>query len=83
MPTVCALEALRIDAAGYPTNIIEYCDEQHIQYAIRARSSAAMRVQIEAASDSNWLPLFDQQGEAVCIPTARASVSVTMQKPSH
>ena len=66
LPEGCALEALRIDAAGYQTNIIEYCDEQHIQYAIRARSSAAMRAQIEAASDSNWLPLFDQQGEAVC-----------------
>ena len=25
-----------------------------------------MRAQIKAASDSDWLPLFDQQGEAVC-----------------
>ena len=66
LPEGCALGALRIDATGYPTNIIEYCDEQPIQYAIRARSSAAMRAQIEAASDSDWLPLFDQQGEAVC-----------------
>ena len=66
LPEGCALGALRIDAAGYQTNIIEYCDEQPIQYAIRARSSAAMRAQIEAASDSDWLPLFDQQGEAVC-----------------
>ena len=66
LPEGCALEALRIDAAGYQTNIIEYCDEQPIQYAIRARSSAAMRAQIKAASDSDWLPLFDQQGEAVC-----------------
>ena len=66
LPEGCALGALRIDAAGYQTNIIEYCDEQHIQYAIRARSSAAMRAQIKAANDSDWLPLFDQQGEAVC-----------------
>ena len=25
-----------------------------------------MRAQIKATSDSDWLPLFDQQGEAVC-----------------
>ena len=66
LPEGCALGALRIDAAGYQTKIIEYCDEQPIQYAIRARSSAAMRAQIKATSDSDWLPLFDQQGEAVC-----------------
>ena len=45
----CVIHALRIDAAGYQTKIIEYCDEQGIEYAIRAKTSATMRAQIHAA----------------------------------
>ena len=40
LPKGCSLKALRIDAAGYQTKIIEYCDEQGIEYAIRAKTSA-------------------------------------------
>ncbi len=65
LPEGCALNALRIDAAAYQIKIIEYCDEQGIEYAIRAKTSAAMRAQIEAASDSDWQPLLDKQGEAI------------------
>ena len=65
LPEGCALNALRIDAAGYQTKIIEYCDTQGIEYAIRAKTSAAMRAQSEAASDSDWLPLLDKQGEVM------------------
>lgn len=65
LPQGCTINALRIDAAGYQTKIIEYCDEQGIEYAIRAKTSAAMRAQIEAARDSDWQPLLDQQGEIV------------------
>ncbi len=38
LPEGCALNALRIDAAGYQTKIIEYCDTQGIEYAIRTKS---------------------------------------------
>jgi hypothetical protein len=65
LPESCALKALRIDSAGYQIKIIQYCDEQDIEYAIRAKTSAAMRAQIEAASASDWLPLLNKQGEAV------------------
>lgn len=65
LPEGCALKALRIDAAGYQTKIIQYCDEQGIDYAIRAKTSAAMRAQIEAANESDWQPLIDKQGEVV------------------
>ena len=65
LPEGCVLNALRIDAAGYQTKIIQYCDEQGIDYAIRAKTSAAMRAQIEAASDSDWLPLLDKQDETI------------------
>ena len=52
-------------AAGYQTKIIEYCDEQGIEYAIRAKTSAALRAQIAAASASDWQPLLDKKGKAV------------------
>ena len=65
LPAGCSLNALRIDAAGYQTKIITYCDEQGIEYAIRAKTSPAMRAQIQAASDSDWQPLLDKQGEPI------------------
>ena len=65
LPEGCVLNALRIDAAGYQIKIIEYCDDQDIQYAIRAKTSATMRAQIDAAGDSDWHPLLDKQGKPV------------------
>jgi len=65
LPDGCTLSALRIDAAGYQTSIIEYCDEHSIDYAIRAKTSAAMRAQINAIKDTDWQPLLDRQGKAV------------------
>jgi hypothetical protein len=65
LPEGCSLKALRIDAAGYQTKIIQYCDKEGIEYAIRAKTSAAMRARIEAASESDWRPLCNKKGEAV------------------
>ena len=65
LPEDCVLKALRIDAAGYQIKIIEYCDDEGIEYAIRAKTSAAMRAQIAVVSDSDWQPLVDKQGEAI------------------
>ena len=65
LPTGCMVNALRIDAAGYQTKIIEYCDEQRIDYAIRAKSSAAMRAQISAVRESDWRSLLDKKGNAI------------------
>lgn len=66
LPEGCCLSALRIDAAGYQTKIIEYCDKEGIAYAIRAKLSATMRAQIEAISETDWQPLYDKQGKRVC-----------------
>jgi len=65
LPEGCALNALRIDAAGYQIKIIEYCDEQGIEYAIRAKTSPAMRAQIDAAGDADWQPLIDKKGKEI------------------
>lgn len=65
LPAGCTLKALRIDAAGYQTKIIQYCDVEGIEYAIGAKTSATMRAQIEAAKASDWQPLLDRQGNAI------------------
>jgi hypothetical protein len=65
LPRGCSLQRLRIDGAGYQTKIIQACDDDGIEYAIRAKSSAAMRAQIEQACDSGWQPLLDKQGKTI------------------
>ena len=65
LPAGCTLKALRIDAAGYQTKIIQHCDAEGIEYAIRAKTSAALRSQIEAINEGEWQPMLSRQGEVV------------------
>jgi len=65
LPADCVLHALRIDAAGYQTKIIQYCDDNNIEYAIRAKTSATMRAQIDAIASIGWQPLLNKQGETI------------------
>jgi hypothetical protein len=65
LPEGCTVNALRIDAAGYQTKIIRYCDDNAIEYAIRAKTSATMRAQIAAIEDTDWEPLLDKQENVV------------------
>ncbi len=65
LPKGCVIHALRIDAAGYQAKIIEYCDEHGIEYAIRAKTGAAMQAQIHAAQEEDWQSLLDRQGKAI------------------
>lgn len=63
LPTGVSVDALRIDAAGYQASIIHYCDEQAIDYAIRAKSSASMREQMASMNESDWQPLLNREGK--------------------
>ena len=65
LPAGVTLGGLRIDSAGYQASIIQYCDEQDIDYAIRAKSSASMREQIASMSESDWRPLLNREGQRV------------------
>ncbi len=65
LPDSCFVQSLRIDAAGYQKKIIEYCDKKAIKYAIRAKTSAAIKEQIDALTEPDWQPLQDKQGEPV------------------
>ena len=62
LPHGCSVGALRIDAAGYQTRIIQYCDEQHIDYAIRATMSPSIKQHIDALNERHWLPLVKRDG---------------------
>lgn len=65
LPEGCVVKKLRIDAAGYQKNIIQYCDEHQIDDAIRAKMSASVKAQIEVLSESDWFPLLNKQGEPI------------------
>jgi len=65
LPKDCRIRALRIDAAGYQTKIIRHCDDEDILYAIRAKTSAALKEEIENLKESDWQPHLDKQGEEV------------------
>lgn len=65
LPEGCFVQSLRIDSAGYQKKIIQYCDNHEIKYAIRAKTSASLRAQIELLAESDWQPLRNKKDEPV------------------
>lgn len=65
LPEECFIKALRIDAAGYQTKIIRYCDDCDIQYAIRAKMSPTLKAQIKALKEAVWQPLVGSDGTLI------------------
>ena len=65
LPKDCFIKSLRIDAAGYQTKIIQYCDTESISYAIRAKMNSVIKSQIKGLKDSDWQPLTNKKGDAV------------------
>jgi hypothetical protein len=63
LPEGCFIKALRIDSAGYQTQIIKHCDNNDIDYAIRAVMSAAIKETIESIKEEQWQPLVDKKGK--------------------
>lgn len=62
LPDKCFVQSLRIDAAGYQTKIIQYCDKNTIRYAIRAKMNASVKALLETLPEGNWQPLLDKKG---------------------
>ena len=65
LPNGCTVNQCRIDAAGYQKSIIQYCDEQEIEYAIRAKTSATLKAQIASRTEDEWKPFINKQGDEV------------------
>ena len=65
LPNGCFIQNLRIDAAGYQSKIIQYCDDNNIQYAIRAKTNGTLKAQIEGINDEDWEEFVDKGGRPV------------------
>lgn len=65
LPDNCMVKFLRIDAAGYQTNIIKYCDEKQIGYAIRAKLNSTIKHEINSLDESAWTPMLNKYGEEI------------------
>lgn len=65
LPNECFVKSLRIDAAGYQVKIIEYCDNNAINYAIRAKTSSVIKEHICSLTEKDWSPLMNKQGERI------------------
>ena len=61
LPDEWFIQAVRIDAAGYQSKIIQHCDEEGIRYAIRAKMNATIRAEIEDLNDAQWQPLLNKK----------------------
>ena len=90
LPDECFVQSLRIDAAGYQTKIIRYCDENNIRYAIRAKMNATIKELLAELSDDDWQPLLDKKGVSIngqetyrtssCIGDYEKSFSLVIQR---
>ena len=69
LPEDLRVKALRIDAAGYQANIIQYCDQQGIDYAIRAKMTKSIRQWINEREEADWQPVLDSHG----LPTKQST----------
>jgi len=56
MPTGKRIKALRADAASYQANIINFCDEQDMEFAIGADLDEAVLRAIKSLPESEWQP---------------------------
>lgn len=65
LPDKCFIQSLRIDAAGYQAKIIEYCDNNAIHYAIRAKMNAMIKEEITSLMEADWQPLLNKKGQPI------------------
>jgi len=56
------LKAVRIDSAGYMSDIVNYCDQEAIHYTITADHNSAVMEQIESIPEDNWQTFLDREG---------------------
>ena len=71
LPEGFAFKVLRADAASYQQSIIKYCDQQNMEYVIRAKMSRNIRDIIEQVADVDWQPILDNNGKATGQSTYR------------
>ena len=71
LPEGFAFKALRADAASYQQSIIKYCDQQNMEYVIRAKMTKYIRLIINQIADADWQPILNHNGKATGQSTYR------------
>ena len=64
LPEGVRLFALRIDAAGYQSDIIDDCIERQLKFAIRVKMSAFLKKLIQNQRECQWQPLT-REGKSI------------------
>ena len=56
------LKCVRIDSAGYMSDIINYCDEEHIHYTIVADHNSAVMNRVGSIPETDWQTFYVREG---------------------
>lgn len=64
LPDGVRVKRLRIDAAGFQVKIIQHCENNGIEYAIRAKNSTAVKEEIATLNEEDWTPLIHKNGDS-------------------
>jgi hypothetical protein len=56
------LRAVRIDSAGYMSDIVNYLDDESIHYTIVADHNTAVMSRVAAIPESDWQTFYDREG---------------------
>ncbi len=63
LPAGVRVSAIRIDAAGYQSQILDYASKRGMAYAIRARLTASIKEMIRSRPESFWQPVLGRDGQ--------------------
>ena len=56
------LRAVRIDSAGYMSDIVNYCDDENIHYTITAAQNSAVMERVASIPEEDWQTFYDREG---------------------
>jgi len=56
------LKCVRIDSAGYMSDIVNYCDDENIKYTIVADHNSAVMNRIACIPETDWQTFYDREG---------------------
>jgi len=56
------LKCVRIDSAGYMSDIVNYCDGEQIHYTIVADHNSAVMNRVASIPETDWQTLYDRKG---------------------
>jgi len=73
MPQEHKITAIRADAASYQAEIINFCNENKLEYAIGGKITEGLRSEIKAISNQDWQVYTDKDG----VDTGRQISSMT------